>query len=124
MSSGRAKWLSPLLLGHRLDGVWHTSIVVHGKEYWYGGRVFESEPGETPFGSPTKIVDLPELTMRTTDDLRSHLGHELAHIFTQGAYDVLDCNCNHFSDACCRFLLNSHIPRDVLMQPELVKDTR
>mmetsp|Transcript_124735 Transcript_124735/g.219627 ORF Transcript_124735/g.219627 Transcript_124735/m.219627 type:complete len:749 (-) Transcript_124735:253-2499(-) len=123
MSGGKARWMSLYLLGQQMEGVWHTSIVVHGKEYWYGGRVFESEIGETPFGTPTKIVDLHDHTMRTADDFRSHMGHELAHIFTVDAYDILDCNCNHFTDAACRFLLNSHIPRDILMQPELVKNS-
>jgi len=123
MSRGKARWMSPYLFGQQMEGIWHTSIVVHGKEYWYGGRVFESEIGTTPFGTPTKIVDLHDHTMRTADDFRSHMGHELAHIFTVDAYDILDCNCNHFTDAACRFLLNSHIPRDILMQPELVKNS-
>lgn len=123
MSRGKARWMSPYLFGQQLEGIWHTSIVVHGKEYWYGGRIFESEIGSTPFGSPTKIVDLYDPTMLTADDFRAHLGHELAHIFTVDAYDILDCNCNHFSDAACRFLLNAHIPRDILMQPELIKES-
>lgn len=123
LSNGGAKWLSPLVVGQQLEGIWHTSIVVHDREYWYGGPVLESSPGGTPFGAPSKIFDLPEQTMRTKTDFVNHIARVLAHDFTVNSYDALTHNCNHFSDACCLFLLNSHIPQDVLTQPELVMGT-
>jgi len=121
LSKGGAKWISPLLVGQQLGGIWHTSIVVHGKEYYYGGAIYEAEPGSTAFGAPDKIVDLPEDTMRTNEDFRTFLGRVLAHDYTVATYDVLNHNCNHFSDACCLFLLNRHIPDEILMQSEMVK---
>lgn len=120
LSRGGAKLVSPLLVGQQLGGIWHTSIVVHGKEYYYGGAVYEAEPGSTAFGAPTKIVDLPEETMRTNEDFRSYLGKVLAHEYTVGTYDVISHNCNHFSDACCLFLLNRHVPDEIRMQSDLV----
>ena len=50
ISNGRAKYLSTPLLGTYFEGIWHTSIVVFGHEYWFGGRLFESVPETTPFG--------------------------------------------------------------------------
>ena len=29
----------------RNQGIWHTGVVVHNKEYWFGGNIFESEVG-------------------------------------------------------------------------------
>ena len=39
-----------------IDGVWHTAIVVHGVEWFYGGGGIEnvSPPGTTMLGSPLK----------------------------------------------------------------------
>jgi hypothetical protein len=109
-----------MLVGKQLDGIWHTSVVVHEKEYWFGGSVFESDPGATPFGAPTKITDMPEQTMRTKADLINYLAKFLAHDFTHDSYDVLTHNCNHFSDAAVMFLLNMHIPQEVLTQSDVV----
>lgn len=123
LSKGGAKWLSPLLVGKRLDGLWHTSLVVYGHEYWYGGAVFQSTPGNTTFGAPSNIIDLPAQTMRTHGDFVKFLSRVLAHEFTSDSYDILSCNCNHFTDAASLFLLNSHIPEDVMTQPDVVMGT-
>merc|ERR1740121_1355006 len=124
LTAGRAWWLSPLVFcGQHEGGIWHTGVVVHGKEYWFGGSIFESDPGSTPFGEPTEIVELPARTMRTRGDLWSFIRQELSKEYTHSAYDVLTHNCNHFSDAVCQFLINQHIPDDVLKQPERVMTT-
>jgi len=61
--------------------------------------------------------------MRTRVDFVKFLARSLARDFTVDNYDVLTRNCNHFTDAACMFLLNSHIPDEVLTQPELVMGT-
>lgn len=124
MSHGRARWLPSMLVGQQLDGIWHTSVVVFGREYWYGGRICSSEPGTGPFGSPTKIVKLPEQTLRTSSELLKYLRRDLARKFTQDNYDVLTKNCNHFSDALCKFLLNRSLPEDVLRQADRIMNSR
>jgi len=118
--SGKTKWLAPLLLCRQIEGLWHSGIVTHGKEYWFGGSIFESEPGTTPFGVPTKIVDLSLETMRTRNDLWNFIRRELASEYTRTNYDVLTHNCNHFSDALSLFLVNKHLDDEVLKQPEMV----
>jgi len=123
LSNGKAWWLSPLLLGQHFEGIWHTGIVVHGKEYWFGGNIFETPPATSPFGQPAQIVELPEFTMRTREDLWNFISRELASEFTKANYDVLTHNCNHFSDAVSVFLLSEHIPDDVLKQPEMVMNS-
>lgn len=39
-----------MLLGKVIEGVWHTGIVVYGKEYYFGGGISYDPPGMTPFG--------------------------------------------------------------------------
>merc|ERR1740123_1221734 len=123
ISDGKAWYLSPLLIGRQLEGIWHTGVVVHDKEYWFGGNIFESTPGQTPFGEPTRTTFVG-YTMRTRDDLWNFVRRELTDDYTPTSYDVLTHNCNHFSDAVLGYLLNQHVDEDVLRQPELVMNTR
>ncbi len=39
-----AKNMSPMFLGKLIEGVWHTGLVVHGKEFFYGGGICVGEP--------------------------------------------------------------------------------
>lgn len=123
LSRGRAAYLSPWFLGRNLEGIWHSGVVVHQKEYWYGGCIFESSPGKTPFGEPTKIIDMPDHTMRTRGDLWNFIRRDLVKEFTSDNYDVLTRNCNHFSDSVCGFLLNQRLPDAILRQPDMLMDT-
>jgi hypothetical protein len=118
LAGGKAPLLTPLI-GQYWEGVWHTSIVVFGKEYWYGGRLFESVPQTTAFGKPTRVEALGS-TLRTKDELWELLTRELAREFTTANYDVLTHNCNHFTDELSRFLLNEPIPQHIASQGEAV----
>ncbi|CAJ1334172.1 unnamed protein product [Effrenium voratum] len=48
---------------------------------------------------------------------------ELCREYTREAYDVLQHNCNHFSDEVAMFLLNKHIPEEVRSQPQQLADS-
>lgn len=54
ISNGKADSWS-WLLGAHFPAFWHTSVVVDFEEpleFWYGGKLFVSSPGTTPFGQP------------------------------------------------------------------------
>ncbi|GAA6081073.1 desumoylating isopeptidase 1a, partial [Tachysurus ichikawai] len=43
----------------QLDGIWHTSIVVYGEEFFFGGVGISScPPGGTMLGPPDTVVEL------------------------------------------------------------------
>ena len=42
----------------QIDGVWHTSLVVGGLEYYYGHGINSALPGTTPCGTPVQKIDL------------------------------------------------------------------
>lgn len=122
-SDGLAKWIPSMLLGgHKFDGIWHTGVRVFGKEFWYGGGAFCHDPEGVPFGRPVRIINLGK-TLRTFGELKEFLHFDLLYTFNRASYDVLNHNCNDFSNEVVQFLLHGQqIPEEVLMQPEWAKN--
>ncbi|GBP63471.1 Desumoylating isopeptidase 1 [Eumeta japonica] len=66
LTNGLASLLSPALLGQQIEGVWHTAVVVFGREYFYGsGGITSCNPsdgiyvqGGTQLGAPLRVVRL------------------------------------------------------------------
>eukprot|EP00177_Eucheuma_denticulatum_P003931 GFKZ01007109.1.p1 GENE.GFKZ01007109.1~~GFKZ01007109.1.p1 ORF type:complete len:445 (-),score=56.15 GFKZ01007109.1:1609-2943(-) len=115
LSQGMARTMSPALLGKQIDGIWHTGIVVFGREYYFGGGICADLPGATPYGQPIDVQSMGS-TNKTLDQFRSFLS-SISHRFTFASYHLLDNNCNNFSDTCCRFLVDKGIPRYILDLP-------
>lgn len=122
LSKGVASRLAPWLIRERLEGVWHTGIVVYGKEYYFGGDIYFDTPGETGFGKPRISVSLGS-TLRQRDELHAFIVDEQKPIFNRESYDAARNNCNHFTDRVSMFLIGRHIPEDVLNQPDLLVKT-
>mmetsp|Transcript_53554 Transcript_53554/g.120741 ORF Transcript_53554/g.120741 Transcript_53554/m.120741 type:complete len:476 (+) Transcript_53554:31-1458(+) len=139
ISKGAAKHLSPLLLGRKFEAIYHTGVLVFGSEYWYGGNIFRTEPPATDtFGPPLKTSSLelensqykPELktvhvgyTLATPAEFRNWLAKEIAPKYRRDNYDVLQHNCNSFSEEAVRFLTGSSIPETVSKMPEMAMQT-
>mmetsp|Transcript_162432 Transcript_162432/g.296476 ORF Transcript_162432/g.296476 Transcript_162432/m.296476 type:complete len:628 (-) Transcript_162432:184-2067(-) len=122
LTHGSAMWWSPILLGQQMQSIWHCGVVVHGKEYRYGGNIFESKPGRTAFGKPTKVERVGE-TCRSRQEILSFISRRLAYLFAIDSYQVFSNNSNHFCDALLMFLLNEHISLEVKAQPELIMNS-
>eukprot|EP00929_Paragymnodinium_shiwhaense_P060206 TRINITY_DN30091_c0_g1_i1.p1 TRINITY_DN30091_c0_g1~~TRINITY_DN30091_c0_g1_i1.p1 ORF type:complete len:569 (+),score=83.73 TRINITY_DN30091_c0_g1_i1:132-1838(+) len=140
VSKGISSRFSSLLLGHHLEAVYHSSVVVYGLEYWYGGEVFENSPPlhESLFGPPLKESVVPLVQSEYSEDLKvvnlgdTLLTHEeflrflnesLKLKYRRDNYDVLNHNCNCFSDALVRHLTGSGIPGQILHLPETLLNT-
>ena len=54
ITQGMAKGMSMMLLGHQVDLVYHTSLVVYGREYFFGGGICQMDPKQTPYGKPVE----------------------------------------------------------------------
>lgn len=109
---GRFKDLAKFITGTAHEAIYHTSIVVWGKEYYFSGGIAISEPGTTDFGTPINKIPLGR-TEITKEDFEKHLKKIGPH-FTHEKYDVFKNNCNHLSNDLSKFLLNKFIP-DVFM---------
>ena len=90
LSQGMARTLGPSLGLPNLEGVWHTSIVVHGTEIFFGGSGIEHcIPGTTMLGQPQEkkslgntSIDMIHLTsyLRQIGQTEYVKGKFLAHL--------------------------------------------
>lgn len=123
MSRGMARQLSPIMLGKQLDGIWHTSIVIFGDEFFYGGEGITScPPGGTMLGEPNSIVDLgsTEVTEEIFMEYLSSLGEST---YRGDNYRLFEHNCNTFSDEVAQFLTGSKVPSYITDLPAEVLST-
>jgi len=117
LTQGMARTMGPAIIGRPLEGVWHTAVVVYGKEYYYGAAGIECcSPGTTMLGQPLKTENLGEtqIALSTfTDYLREHSQGR----FKGDRYDLLNHNCNNFSNEAGQFLTGKGIPQYILDLP-------
>ncbi|XP_036256554.1 desumoylating isopeptidase 1 [Molothrus ater] len=123
LSKGMARRLSHLMLGKQLDGIWHTSIIVHKDEFFYGsGGISSCAPGGTLLGPPDTVVDLgnTEVTEEIFLEYLSSLGESA---FRGESYNLFEHNCNTFSNEVAQFLTGKKIPSYITDLPSEVLST-
>lgn len=109
LSQGMARMLSGQLLGQQIDGIWHTAIVVYGKEFAFGQGVSAFPmPGCTPYGNPVEKKFLGNTTI--DEDTFLQFIQDMGHRFNEYSYDLLENNCNNFSEEAAVFLTGCSIP--------------
>lgn len=125
ISNGKANGWS-WILGTHFPAFWHTAVVVDlpegPLEFWYGGRLYMSKPGTTPFGAPVEKRFMGH-SYRSQEEIENHISCHLAHDFEPGNYDSLSHNCNHFSDSLLRYLIHQPLPDEILHQPEMIMNS-
>lgn len=123
LSKGMARQLSPAMLGKQLDGIWHTAIVVHGEEFFFGGGGIAScPPGGTILGQPDAVVELGE-TEVTEDIFINYLTSLGESTYSSESYKLFEHNCNTFSNEVAQFLTGSKIPSYITDLPSEVLST-
>ncbi|XP_049869511.1 uncharacterized protein LOC126369227 isoform X2 [Pectinophora gossypiella] len=109
---------SELGLGRQVAGVWHTSVVVYEREYFYGGAgVTSCAPGGTQLGQPHQVERLGD-TFVPFAVFVDYIQGLATTAYTGGAYRLLEHNCNHFSEEVAQFLCGAHVPKHILTQPD------
>jgi hypothetical protein len=86
----------------------HTSVVVFGREIFFGQGVLESVPGKTHHGQPVQIIDCgrTEIDQYTFNDYLL----SLQDLYSPDAYHLIEFNCNHFTADVVGFLTGGTIP--------------
>ncbi|XP_044035198.1 desumoylating isopeptidase 1b [Siniperca chuatsi] len=123
LSRGMARQMSPIMLGKQLDGIWHTAIVVHGKEFFFVGEgINNCSPGGTPLGEPDSIVDLGS-TEVPEEILMEYLTSLAESTYRGDKYNLFEHNCNVFSNEVAQFLTGKKIPSYITDLPSEVLST-
>ncbi|KAJ3574479.1 hypothetical protein NP233_g1745 [Leucocoprinus birnbaumii] len=119
LSNGMARSLSRQLTGRQIDGIWHTSVVVFGKEIFYGQGINITGPGQSHHGQPLQVIDMGETGIdeetfqEYLDSMREHytadkVGHKQFEAKSAGS--LYNFNCNSFTSDVVGFLTGGSIP--------------
>lgn len=138
VSKGASKYVSPIVLGRHFEAIYHSSVLVYGTEFWYGGKLFMNEPPCKCFSPPLVESAVPLEPSSYHENLKTvHLGYtfvtqaefsrfltrEMLTKYTSDNYDVLTNNCNCFCEDVVRFLTGNGIPDEILNMPQQVMHT-
>lgn len=88
----------------------HSGVVINGREYAYGGHekrgmtgVYWTQPKSEPPGGTFKCEILHGFTLRPHDEIEAIL-KEASEAFLGTSYNLLNKNCNHFTQYLCEKL--------------------
>lgn len=121
ISNGMAENLFRTMFGIEIKGIWHTSIVVFSKEYYFFSGIKESIPGNTHFGAPIKRIPFGK-TEVDKKDFELFLAKN-KDLYTEHTYDLLRNNCNHFSNCLLKYLVKKEVPNYIMELSNALQDT-
>lgn len=123
LSHGMAKQFSAMFLGKHFDGVWHTGIVAFGQEWFFGNDGVDSCPPKgTILGEPIEIINLGRTELEE-DDYLEVIQQLSENKFKVGTYNLLEHNCNNFSNELSTLLLGKGIPQHIIDLPKEIMNT-
>lgn len=121
LSQGMARQLSATILGKAIEAIWHTGVVVYGREYYFGGGIQQGQPGRTPYGTPVRVENLgvTHVPREVFEDFLREIGPR----YTPATYNLLSHNCNNFSNEAAQFLVGAAVPSYILELPSEVMNS-
>lgn len=108
LSKGMAKMFAPFLKID-IEGIWHSAVVVHGREIYFGNGVQIVDAGKTNLGPPQAIEEIG-YTEIPWEIVEEFVTENMREDWSPGSYHLLEHNCNHFSEELSRFLTGNIIP--------------
>ncbi|XP_011861408.1 PREDICTED: uncharacterized protein LOC105558384 isoform X2 [Vollenhovia emeryi] len=144
LTKGMAAMMSQILIGRKLDGIWHTAIVAYGREYFFGpagiqsirpsrrwfpsrrtrysARVLSFLLGGTELRDPQRVEKLGETYLPYSVFLE-YINGLGTSTFAPGTYNLFKHNCNSFTEEVSNFLVGKGIPKYILDLPEEILQT-
>lgn len=106
LSFGLLEKHSEKLLGSRTPGVYHSSIVCFGLEFFFEGGINRMRSGSTRFGS--KFFRVPMgATTKHLHEFWAWVEDSQRSVFKINDYHIMKFNCHHFSQAAVDYLIGS-----------------
>lgn len=111
-------------MGLNIEAIWHSGILVHGLEVFFGGGIVRARPDEVEREyqmTPLKIIKLGN-TSKTLAELHKWCDDN-SRRFSMENYRLIENNCNHFADALAKFLIpgDKGIPDEVVNQHKMIE---
>jgi len=123
LTNGMANMMSQILLGRHIDGIWHTAVVVFGREYFFGGHGIQCvHPGTTLLGGPLRAEKIGS-TFIPYQVFKDYIRGLSESTFRGSNYNLIKHNCNTFSEDLCQFLCGTSIPKYILDLPQEILST-
>lgn len=110
-----------MIINKQIDGIWHTSVVVYGKEFYFSGGICFDNPKTTAFGQPVKEIKFGE-TEISPNDFHIYL-QSIKNQFKFETYHIFENNCNHFTNAILEFLCGKTLHDEILNQHKHLENT-
>lgn len=96
LSQGMARMMSLAWTGTFFEAIWHTSVVVHGQEVYFGQGIQRATPGMTHLGPPMKTINMSS-TAKSQQEWQAWLDEQ-----GRTKFRTEDCKCLCLgSDASC-----------------------
>ena len=121
LTNGIGPKICKFMTGIEIEGVWHTSLVVFGREYFFGGGIQCDLPGYTPYGTPLK-KSVFGTTTKTKEEFEEYL-KTLDDVYNAETYHIYKNNCNHFTNAIALYLCGKPLPEDIVDQYKVLQGT-
>ena len=76
ITNGMAKNMSMMFIGQQVDAVFHSALIVYGKEYYFGGGICQDPIQQTPYGKPIEKIEIgsTEIPKEVFDEYLKDLG--------------------------------------------------
>ncbi|KAK0540295.1 hypothetical protein OC835_000746 [Tilletia horrida] len=116
LSHGMARQLSLAMTGRFFEAIYHTGIIVHGQEYFFGQGIMVTAPGQSHHGQPLQIIELGQTAIDKETWLE--MLSELRQRYTAATYHLLNFNCNTFSNEVSELLTGNPIPEKIRSLPQ------
>lgn len=125
LSQGMAAAMSRQLLGRQIDAIYHTGVLVFGREYFFQGGAGSANgiasatvrEVEASFGMrPMQELQLGS-TRKTKAEWLEFVRRVGSTRFRHDGYNLIENNCNNFSDEAAKFLLGTGIPAHITGLP-------
>ena len=97
-SYGLAESVAPVFLDKKIDAIYHTSIVMCGREYYFGLRgIVDNVPMDSGFGTPIEVLNFGTSQV-DCGEFREWIDVMRKGRFKGKSYNIMLFNCNTFSN--------------------------
>ena len=94
-------------------------MVVYGREYYFGGGIRRASPAGRRTAIRVEDLGVTHVPREVFEDFL----REIAPRYTPATYNLLNHNCNNFSDEAAQFLAGARLPSYILELPKEVMNS-